>query len=69
MDHELQMTPKGASVLMTPLIWFMGQRNLRATAEALFVRRIADGRRVGIPGRLAPDSDLADRYPAPDDEH
>jgi hypothetical protein len=34
-DHELEMTPKGAFVLMTPLIWFIGRRNLRATAAAL----------------------------------
>ena len=34
-DHELEMTPKGAFVLMFPMIWFTGRRNLRATAAAL----------------------------------
>lgn len=34
-DHELEMTPRGAFVLMTPLIWMTGRRNLRATADAL----------------------------------
>jgi uncharacterized protein YndB with AHSA1/START domain len=34
-DHELEMTPKGAFVLMAPMIWFTSRRNLRATAEAL----------------------------------
>ena len=34
-DHEIEMTPKGLYKLMTPLMWFMGIRNLRITAEAL----------------------------------
>lgn len=34
-DHELEMTPRGLFVLMTPLIWMTGRRNLRATAAAL----------------------------------
>jgi uncharacterized protein YndB with AHSA1/START domain len=34
-DHELEMTPKGAFVLMAPMMWFTGRRNLRATADAL----------------------------------
>jgi uncharacterized protein YndB with AHSA1/START domain len=34
-DHELEMTPKGAFLLLAPVIWFTGRRNLRATAAAL----------------------------------
>lgn len=34
-DHELEMTPRGLFVLMAPLMWMTGRRNLRATAEAL----------------------------------
>ena len=34
-DHELEMTPRAAYVLMAPMLWFTGRRNLRATAEAL----------------------------------
>lgn len=37
-DHELEMTPKRAFVLMAPMMWFTGRRNLRATAEALHRR-------------------------------
>lgn len=34
-DHELVMTPRGVWKLMTPLMGFMGKRNLRRTADAL----------------------------------
>jgi uncharacterized protein YndB with AHSA1/START domain len=34
-DHELEMTPKGVFVLMAPIMWLTGRRNLRATADAL----------------------------------
>jgi hypothetical protein len=33
-DHEIEMTPKGIYKLMLPMIWFMGKRNLRITAES-----------------------------------
>jgi hypothetical protein len=53
---------------MTPLIWFMGRLDLRATAEALPVRRIADGRRVGL-GGWRPTRISRAATPHPDDEH
>ena len=34
-DHEIEMTPKGIYALMLPMMWFMGRRNLRITAESL----------------------------------
>jgi hypothetical protein len=34
-DHEIEMTPKGIYRLMLPMMWFMGKRNLRITAESL----------------------------------
>jgi hypothetical protein len=34
-DHELEMSPKGWYVLMSPLMAMMGRKNLRRTAEAL----------------------------------
>ena len=34
-DHELEMTPKGVFVLMTPFMGMMGRKNLRRTADAL----------------------------------
>ena len=34
-DHELEMTPKGAFRLIGPMMTMTGRRNLRATAEAL----------------------------------
>ncbi|SRR5713101_1040359 len=34
-DHELEMTPKGVYRLLTPIISFMGKKNLRMTAQAL----------------------------------
>lgn len=34
-DHELEMSPRGLFVLMSPVIWMTGRRNLRATADAL----------------------------------
>ena len=36
-DHELEMNPKGAFKLFTPLMGMMGRRNLRDTANALQV--------------------------------
>jgi hypothetical protein len=43
-DHELEMSPKGFYVLMTPFMSMMGRKNLRRTADALkqYVER--DGR-------------------------
>jgi uncharacterized protein YndB with AHSA1/START domain len=34
-DHELEMTPRGAGRLMAPLFPLIGRRNLRRTAVAL----------------------------------
>jgi uncharacterized protein YndB with AHSA1/START domain len=34
-DHELEMTPRGAMRLMTPLVGMIGRRNLTKTAAAL----------------------------------
>ena len=34
-DYELEMSPKGIFMLMTPMMAFMGRRKLRATAGAL----------------------------------
>ncbi len=34
-DHEIEMTPRGIYRLMMPMMWFMGKRNLRITAESL----------------------------------
>lgn len=34
-DHELEMTPKGFFVLMTPMMTMMGKRNLREVTDAL----------------------------------
>ena len=34
-DHELEMTPKGALKLLTPVMRIVGRSNLRRTAEAL----------------------------------
>jgi uncharacterized protein YndB with AHSA1/START domain len=34
-DHDLEMTPRGAGLLMAPLIPLIGRRNLRRTAAAL----------------------------------
>src|SRR5215813_13999533 len=34
-DHELEMTPKGVFIILTPLIGMMGKKNLRGTADAL----------------------------------
>jgi hypothetical protein len=36
-DHELEMSPKGAFRLLTPLMGMIGRRNLRDTANALQV--------------------------------
>lgn len=36
-DHELEMNPKGAFKLFTPLMGIVGRRNLRDTANALQV--------------------------------
>src|SRR5262249_25564429 len=41
-DHELEMTPKGLFVLMTPLMGMMGRKNLRRTADAL--KQYVEGR-------------------------
>ena len=41
-DHELEMRPLGIFVLMAPVIWMTGRRNLRATAAAL-KRRVEQG--------------------------
>jgi hypothetical protein len=34
-DHELEMTPKGLFVLMTPFMGMIGKKNLTRTADAL----------------------------------
>jgi uncharacterized protein YndB with AHSA1/START domain len=34
-DHELEMKPRGLFIVMAPLIWLAGRRNLRSTADAL----------------------------------
>jgi hypothetical protein len=34
-DHELEMTPKGAFKVLSPVMTMVGRRNLRATAAAL----------------------------------
>lgn len=34
-DHELEMSPRGAFKVLGPLIAMMGKRNLHATADAL----------------------------------
>jgi hypothetical protein len=34
-DHELEMSPKGFYVLMSPFMGMMGRKNLRRTADAL----------------------------------
>ena len=34
-DHEMEMNPKGFYRLMGPMMWFIGRRNLRITADAL----------------------------------
>jgi uncharacterized protein YndB with AHSA1/START domain len=34
-EHELEMSPKGWYVLMSPLMGMMGRKNLRRTADAL----------------------------------
>jgi|SRR5262252_2126629 len=34
-DHELEMTPKGAYKLLSPILGLVGRKNLRATADAL----------------------------------
>jgi hypothetical protein len=34
-DHELEMTPKGAYVLLLPMMWMVGRKTLRDTMEAL----------------------------------
>jgi len=34
-DHELEMTPKGFYVLMSPFLGMIGRKNLRRTADAL----------------------------------
>jgi uncharacterized protein YndB with AHSA1/START domain len=34
-DHELEMSPRGAFKLLGPMMTAMGKRNLRATADAL----------------------------------
>ena len=34
-EHELEMAPKGAFKLLTPMMTLIGRRNLRATAAAL----------------------------------
>jgi uncharacterized protein YndB with AHSA1/START domain len=34
-DHELEMIPKGAFKLLTPMIGLVGRKNLRETATAL----------------------------------
>jgi uncharacterized protein YndB with AHSA1/START domain len=36
-DHELEMTPRGALRALGPIIGFVGRRNLRRTASALKV--------------------------------
>ena len=34
-DHELEMRPKGIFLLMMPIMWYTGKRNLHATIAAL----------------------------------
>jgi uncharacterized protein YndB with AHSA1/START domain len=34
-DHEMEMTPKGAFVLMLPVMYLVGRRNLKLTTGAL----------------------------------
>lgn len=34
-DHELEMTPRGALSVLGPIVPFVGRRNLRQTASAL----------------------------------
>jgi uncharacterized protein YndB with AHSA1/START domain len=34
-DHEIEMSPQGIYRLMMPMMWFMGKRNLRITAQSL----------------------------------
>jgi uncharacterized protein YndB with AHSA1/START domain len=34
-DHEMEMTPKGAFVLMLPMMYLLGRRNLKLTTGAL----------------------------------
>ena len=34
-DHEMEMTPKGAYVLMLPVMYVICRRNLRLTVDAL----------------------------------
>jgi hypothetical protein len=34
-DHELEMTSRGSSKVMAPMMTIMGRKNLRATAAAL----------------------------------
>jgi Polyketide cyclase / dehydrase and lipid transport len=42
-DHEMEMTPKGAYVLMLPMMYLIGRRNLKLTVEAL--KRFLEARR------------------------
>jgi uncharacterized protein YndB with AHSA1/START domain len=35
LDHELEMTPRGALKVFGPIVRFVGRRNLRQTASAL----------------------------------
>jgi hypothetical protein len=37
-DHELEMTPKGAFALLAPMMGMVGRKNLRDTANALQAR-------------------------------
>lgn len=34
-DHELEVRPKGAYVLLAPMMWMIGRKDLRDTADAL----------------------------------
>jgi uncharacterized protein YndB with AHSA1/START domain len=41
-DHELEMTPRGAYLLMLPMMYVIGRRNLKLTVAAL--KRYLEGR-------------------------
>jgi uncharacterized protein YndB with AHSA1/START domain len=41
-DHEMEMTPKGAYLLMLPMMYVIGRRNLKLTVAAL--KRYLEGR-------------------------
>jgi uncharacterized protein YndB with AHSA1/START domain len=41
-DHEMEMTPRGAYLLMLPMMYVIGRRNLKRTVAAL--KRYLEGR-------------------------